>query len=228
MTEMLSDRLRRRLDLPSHYFRRAFNRRWEYEQADTSAAWDSEPDFEALRAALAESADTPEAAFDRLLCLAKDGSVVAMTAVGEAYYWGSGTAVDPTEAENWLRRAYELGSRRGLLSYGRVVYGRHDLPAAEQIFRKGADTGWPEAKFRLADAIWRGAPGNDKPAEVWTLVEAAATAGHPFARQWYGGAMARGHFGLASVPRGFRLLWTYLREVQRAWGARTRHASNSG
>lgn len=217
---MLSDRLRHALDLPSRDFRREFNRRWEYEQADTSAAWDSEPDFERLRAALAEAEEVPEAAFVRLVGLAKAGSVVAMTAVGEAYYWGSGTVVDPTEAENWLRKAYELGSRRGLLSYGRVVYRRHDLAAAEQIFRKGADAGWPEASYRLADAMWRRAPRNDKPAEVWTLVEAAATAGHPFAKQWYGSAMARGRCGLASVPRGLRLLWTLVREVRQAWAVR--------
>ena len=217
---MLSDRLRRALDLPSHDFRRAFNLRWEYEQADTSIAWDGEPDFEALRAALAESEEEPEAAFHRLLGLAKDGSVVAMTAVGEAYYWGSGTVVDPTEGEDWLRKAYELGSRRGLLSYGRVIYRRHDLSTAERIFRKGADAGWPEARYRLADAMWHSAPWKDAPVEVWMLVEAAASAGHPFARQWHATAMARGRHGLASVPRGLRLLSVFLGEVRRAWEVR--------
>lgn len=216
---MLTDRLRAALDLPSNEFGRAYNRRWEYSRADASAAWDSEPDFEALSAALAKSEETPEVAFARLLDLAKSGSVVAMTAVGEAYYWGSGTAVDPTEAENWLRKAYELGSRRGLLSYGRAVYRRHDLLAAERIFRKGADAGWPEAKYRLADAMWHRAPRNDKPAEVWTLVEAAATAGHPFARQWHAIEMGRGRYGLASVPKGLRQLWAYRREVREAWAA---------
>lgn len=217
---MLSDRVRHALDLPSHDFRRAFNRRWEYEQADTSATWVGEPDFEALSAALAQGRERPEGAFARLLDLAADGSVIAMTVVGEGYYWGSGTAVDPVEAEIWLRKAYEIGSRRGLLSYGRVVYRRHDLPAAEQIFRKGADAGWPEAKYRLADVMMRREPRSKAQVEVRRLVEAAAIAGHPFARQWQASEMARGRYGLASVPRGFRLLWTYLREVQQAWNVR--------
>lgn len=223
---MLSDRWRHALDLPSHDFRRAFNRRWEYGQADASEAWDSEPNLEALRAAVAESERAPEEAFDRLLALAQEGSVVATVVVGEAYYWGIGTAVDPTEAENWLRKAYELGSRRGLLSYGRVAYRRHDWADAERIFRKGADAGWPEAKYRLADAMWHRAPGNDAPGEVWTLLEDAATAGHPFAREWHGVEMARGRHGLASVPRGLRLLWTSIREVRKAWNVRDQPAQS--
>jgi len=214
---MLGDRLRAALDVPSDDFRRAYNRRWEYEQADTSAAWDREPDFEVLSAALADYEEATDGAFVRLLHLAAAGSVVAMTVVGEGYYWGSGTDADSTEAERWLRQAYELGSRRGLLSYGRIVYRRHDLTAAERIFRKGADAGWPEAMYRLADTMVRCAPRKSIPAEVLALVEAAAAAGHPFARRWHAVAMARGRYGLASVPKGFRLLWAFLREVREAW-----------
>ena len=216
---MLSDRWREILDLPSHEFRNEFNRRWEYEQADLSAAWDHEPDFESLGAALADYEEVAEA-FARLLDLASTGSVVAMTAVGEAYYWGSGTPVDPTEAEKWLRKAFELGSRRGLLSYGRVLYRRHDLLAAEQVFRNGADAGWPEAKYRLADVMARRAPAKSRPAEFWTLLEEAADAGHPFAREWCGAAMARGLYGMDRAWSGFRLLWAALRDVRAAWELR--------
>lgn len=223
---MLSDRLREVLDLPSHDFRREFNRRWEYEQADTSAAWDSEPNFEALSAALAEYEETPEA-FARLLDLAAAGSVVAMTAVGEGYYWGTGTPADSAEAEKWLRKAYELGSRRGLLSYGRFLYRRDDLPAAEQTFRKGADAGWPEAKYRLADIMVHRASEKRAPAEMWALLESAADAGHPFARQWHGSAMARGRYGVARAPRGCRLLWAALREVRAAWELRAPKPASS-
>lgn len=223
---MLGDPLREVHDLPSPGFRREFNRRWEYEQADMSTAWDVEPDFEVLSAALAEYEVTPEA-FVRLLDLAAMGSVVAMIAVGEAYYWGSGTLADPIEAEQWLRKAYELNSRRGLLSYGRVLYLRNDLAAAEQIFRKGANASWPEAKYWLALVLAHRAPAKKRPAEMWTLVAEAAEAGHPFARQWHGNAMARGRYGMARVPRGFRLLWTTLREVRVAWELRGPKPSSS-
>lgn len=216
---MLGHRLSEVLDLPSHDFRREFSRRWEYEQADMSTVWDVELNFEALSAALAEYEVMPEA-FARLLDHAAMGSVVAIIAVGEGYYWGSGTPVDPPEAEKWLRKAYELGSRRGLLSYGRVLYRRNNLAAAEQVFRKGANAGWPEAKYWLALVLAHRASAKRKPAEMWTLVEAAAEAGHPFARQWHGNAMARGRYGMASVPKGFRLLWTALREVRAAWDMR--------
>ena len=209
------NRLREALDLPSDDFQRAFSRRWEYERADTSAAWDSEPNFDALSAALAQYEEVPEA-FANLLDLAKAGSVVAMTAVGEAYYWGSGTPADSTEAENWLRKAFELGSRRGLLSYGRFLYLRDDLAAAEQIFRKGAAAGWPEAQYRLAEIMMQRAP-KSPPAEVGALIEAAAQAGHPFARQWQGRAMVRGRYGVTKLPKAFRLLWAVRREVRRAW-----------
>lgn len=217
--KMLNDRLREALDLPSDDFQRAFSRQWEYQQADTSVAWESEPNFEALSAALAEYEETPEA-FARLLDLAAAGSVVAMTTVGEAYYWGSGISIDSAEAENWLRKAFELGSRRGLLSYGRVLYLRDDLAVAEQIFRKGAAAGWPEAKYRLADIIIQRAPGKSPPAEVGTLIEAAADAGHPFARQWHGRAVVRGRYGVARLPKAFRLLWAVRREMRRAWELR--------
>jgi TPR repeat protein len=216
----LTKRFRDWVDSPTAEFRSEVNRRREYVQAESSTDWECEANVDALRAAHADHVAGVDGALERLVDLAEEGSPIAATMVGEAYRWGHGDDIDPVEAEIWLRKAYELGSRRGLLSYGTMVYSRKDWAAAEKIFRTGVLANWPEAKAWHVAAIAKQQPGERVPIDLLPELEAAAAAGHLWANERLGWEMARGRFGLSKVPKGLRIAWRYVREVRALWRAR--------
>ncbi len=116
---------------------------WEYAEADKQAL-DAEPDLEGLAQALALMRSDPEEAVLQLQGLALEGSPRAINAVGEHYYWGRS---GPREGETWFRRAFERGSRRGMINYGKALYFRKDYAGAAAVFRRGADEDWGPALY---------------------------------------------------------------------------------
>jgi hypothetical protein len=179
---------------------------WDFQQADLRS-WDSEPDTERLAEALSVHTTDPQRALVLLHVLAEENSPLAMNAIGERYYWGRGVVpIDKPEAEKWFRRAFEHGSRRGLLNLGKALWSRDDLDGAEAVFRAGADADWAPAFYWLAKIQLRRSWRRKSLSTVRLLLERAQQAGSPAARVDLGILMTLGFFGLGQMRRGRQLL----------------------
>ena len=180
---------------------------WEYAEADKQAL-DAEPDLEGLAQALALMRSDPEEAVLQLQGLALEGSPGAINAVGEHYYWGRS---GPREGETWFRRAFERGSRRGMINYGKALYFRKDYAGAAAVFRRGADEDWGPALYWF----WRAELSRDHSLEtllrVRPCLERAADLGSPEAAEIMAVAMLLGLFGLGRMRAGWRQVskWTF-------------------
>ncbi|THD81763.1 MAG: hypothetical protein E7812_02795 [Phenylobacterium sp.] len=193
---------------------------WDYAQADSHTDWDAEPD--GLRSALELRATDRPAAFKALLSLAEAGSVVAMVCVGERYFWERETAADSGHAEAWLKRAYEHGSLRALLSYGTILVWEGDTEAAEKVFRRGAAADWAPAIYQLASLRLKRPASREARDEGRALLERAVALGHPAAKWRLARDMARGRFGVRRIPRGHGLLWGCVKEALAAWAVQNK------
>lgn len=189
---------------PSHKEMRDRVMRWDYAQVDHSALWKAESDPDELRAALQLVRDEPEQGFADLLDLALGGSVIAMTAVGECYYWGRGVTESAAKAETWLSKAFEAGSQRALLTYGKALWSRGELDRAEAVFRRGVEADWPPALYWLAVVLLHKKDDRATRRQARTLLERAAARGS-LAAQWkLASDTTRGRFGLFEIPGGLR------------------------
>ena len=176
---------------------------WDYVQADLQS-WEAEPDKERLSEALSLSSTEPEHAFSLLYRLAKEGSPIAMNALGENYCWGVVVPVDRIEAERWFERAFDRGSLRGMLNYGKALVRRGEFSWAETVFSVGAAQDWGPALYWLASVEYRRSEGRSL-ARIRPLLERAVELGSPAAKMLLGNLMMLGRYGLRQVPRGWRL-----------------------
>jgi TPR repeat protein len=200
---------------------RDLNRDREYAEADDlDADLDDQEDWEDLNRALSLSRLDPAAGLAAYLDLAETGSAQAMNAVGEAYYWGKGVAVDEAEGELWYRQAFKAGSKRALLNYGRALAHRGDLAGAEAVFREGAQVGWSSAMYWLATVSLDLGDTRQRRDEARALLERAAAMGHPMARWKLGRLMMKGFFGVRLIPRGFSTLVALAKDQVEAWNRR--------
>ena len=182
--------------------------------------------------ALALRSTDPVAAFGSLIDLAREGSPIAMNEVGECYYWGRlGVAPDELRAEVWLKKAFEAGSLRSLLTYGKLLAWRGDMVGAEAVFASAAGEDWAPALYWLASTRLKRSSSPETLAGARSLLERAAAQGHPAARWRLGKDMCRGLYGLHNIPRGFGVLAKYAAETLAAWesrGAAIPRATSSG
>jgi TPR repeat protein len=215
--ERLHHWLGAKLDIPTNRQLRSQNELWDYAQVDSGRLWDREVEPERLRAAMRLLRTAPDKAVEELLDLALTGSVVAMNVVGERYYWGRGVAMDERLGETWFRKAFEGGSQRGLLNYGKALRWRGDLVLAEAVFRSGADQDWAPALYWLAVVLTTRSAGRQARREARLLLERAAAKGSLAAKWRLSRDMAHGRYGFLEIPRGFRLLYLAAQEMRVAW-----------
>ena len=178
---------------------------WDYDQADL-LTWDGEPDGERLWDALTLRKTDPVEALSVLLVLADENSAGAMNAIGEDYYWGRVDPIDRVAGEAWFRRAFEHGSRRGLLNLGKALIWRGDLDEAEAAFQVGADAEWAPAFYWLAQIQLRRPKRRNRMSTVRLLLQRALDGGSPAARVQLGSFMTAGRYGLKNIPRGLQLM----------------------
>jgi TPR repeat protein len=184
---------------------RNYESSWEYKQADLQS-WDAEPDRKKLSDTLALCRVDPERAFTRLCELAEENSPVAINAIGERYYWGRVVPKDTVEGEAWFKRAYELGSQRGLLNYGKALFRRGGFEDAAAVFRNGVALDWAPAYYWLARAVASQSNPLKAPRLTRALLDRAAEMGSPAAKATLAAFTAAGFYGLRHIPRGIRLL----------------------
>ena len=210
-----------KIGVPTLQQAREANSRWDYAQTNNEAMWDADDNPEALSEAMASRLSNPSLAFGSLLDLAEGGSVIAMNEIGESYYWGRlGVPEDELEAERWYKKAFEAGSLRALLNYGKLLMWRGEYGTAESVFSKGADDDWAPALYWLSITRLHQSRTRKILSEVRPLLERAMVRGHPAAKWRLGRDMAQGRHGLRCVPQGFRTLLSYGRDVMAAWEQR--------
>lgn len=186
--------------------------RWEYAQADVQA-WDAEPDREGLAEAFALRDSEPEEAVSQLHELAREGSPRANNALGEHYSRGTGVPHDRIEGEKWFKRAFESGSRRGMLNYGKALYFRKDYEAAAAVFGQGADEGWAPALHWFCQAEMRRDHSLKTLLRVRPCLERAAELGSPLSAGMLAVMMLLGFFGLGRMRAGWRQMSKWMLEM---------------
>jgi tetratricopeptide (TPR) repeat protein len=177
---------------------------WDYEQADLQL-WDAEPDEDRLLDALRLWESAPARAFTELHVLAEQNSRIAINAIGECYYWGNGVATDRQEGERWFKRAFDLGSWRGLLNYGKALFHRRDFDDAKAVFHRGVEYEWGPAYYWLS-RVEGAQSGLCALKRIRPQLERAADLGSPAAKSTVAALMSAGVYGVRQIPRGWRLL----------------------
>ena len=206
--------LARKLGLPSPEARRKLLRDWDYAQIDDWKVLSADPNKDSAIAAASLHASAPEEAFHALLGLAEEGSVWSMLWVAWCYHTGQGVLSDMAQSEAWFRRAFEGGSERGLLEYGKLQWSRGDLEKCEATFSVGAANGWAPAQYWLARVRVRKSRTRATLREVRSLLENAIAKGSPAAKSFLGYFLGRGEYGLRAIPSGFKLAWQFVTETR--------------
>ena len=178
---------------------------WTDAQTNETVIWEREADQERIHFAHSLLSDDPTQSLQEYLALAEQGSLWSLVRVAAAFASGTGTPVDPAQAEKWYRRSYEGGSDVGLLRLGHHYLRSRQYTKAEEVFRTGTERGLAPAMSRLAWTYSKSAHWSQKREEALTLLERGAAAGDLYARLFLARTMTRGWFGLRRIPRGIRL-----------------------
>jgi TPR repeat protein len=123
---------------------------WTDAQTNETVIWEREADQERIHFAHSLLSDDPTQSLQEYLALAEQGSLWSLVRVAAAFASGTGTPVDPAQAEKWYRRAYEGGSDVGLLRLGHHYLRSRQYTKAEEVFRTGTERGLAPAMSRLA------------------------------------------------------------------------------
>ncbi|CAN5252726.1 hypothetical protein BH09PSE3_BH09PSE3_11710 [soil metagenome] len=88
--------------------------------------------------------------------LAIAGDADAQVRMGEAYQLGRGVPVDLKLAEDWFRRAAQLGSTDGKDGYGLILFRNGKRAEALPYIEDAAGRGNPRAQYVLGTALFNG------------------------------------------------------------------------
>ncbi|WP_155644963.1 hypothetical protein [Erythrobacter donghaensis] len=180
---------------------------WERSAADESQLWSEESDenWELIQRAAQMDYSEP-AAFELHLEAANAGSVWCQQVVGWHYWTGNGVAADKYLALQYYHAAICGGSWIATLHYARLLYdlGRYD--DCERVLSDGVDCGFVPSFYWLAWFRHKRHGTRAVREEVRPLVEHAAKAGHPGAKDLLIHWMATGRLRLRDIPRGFSMV----------------------
>jgi TPR repeat protein len=180
---------------------------WDFEQADLADAplISADPEWDRVAEAWATQARDPTAAVRVLEWAAGQGSMGAMVYLGLCYERGEGMGADAATAEAWRRRAFEAGSMRGLLDYGRMLRDRGELKLAEAVYRVGVEKDFVPAFYQLACVLLLKSQSREAFQSARPLFERALAGGSPVARWRYSRYLSGGRYGVWSMPRGYAM-----------------------
>ena len=180
---------------------------WERSAANESHLLSEESDenWELIQRA-AQMDYSEAAAFEPHLEAANTGSLMCQQMVGWHYWTGNGVAADKYLASQYYHSAICGGSWMATLHYARLLYdiGRYD--DCESVLNDGVDCGFVPSFYWLAWFRHKRHGTRAVREEVRPLVEHAAKAGHPGARDLLIHWMATGRLRLRDIPRGFLMV----------------------
>jgi TPR repeat protein len=115
---------------------------WDYSQTIDRPVFDDDRAKAGLAEAHKIAESDPEDAHRRVVVLAETGSVPAMEIAAWLSREGIGAARSQNEAEGWLRRAAEGGSRYAQLYYAQTLAARGDVEGVEAVLANAVSEGW--------------------------------------------------------------------------------------
>ena len=181
---------------------------WELSHADESdlTGNETEAPLELLRRAHAAGENDDRAsAFPLYLEAAEAGSVRAMQTVAWHYWSGTGTAPDLEQAENFFQRAADAGSRLARVRWAQLLGRQQRFENAENILLHPDMANFAPAEFWLAWLRYERCKSRRVAREIRPLLESAASAGHPGAKNLLKRLMATGKLGVLAIPCGLRM-----------------------
>ena len=171
---------------------------------------ETEANRELLRqAGAAAEIDDLSSAFPLYLDAAKAGSALAMETVACRYWTGSGTAPDLDQAEIYYRRAADAGSQMAHIHCARLLFAQLRYEESERVLQHSAISNFAPAAFWLASHRYWRCKSRSVASEIRPLLEYAARAGHPGAKNFLKRLMATGKLGIFAIPKGLLLPVSY-------------------
>jgi uncharacterized protein len=184
--------------------------------------WSREPDTVELRNAYTLLGSNFYDARRTLEQLAERGSVASMLYLGDAYTSGRYGSKNLLEAKKWYERAESKEWKPASYRLGRIYFSLADYASALEAFARGADKRYPPAVYRLGMMYIDGLGTSKNLDQGRTLLAAAITDGHLFAKRDLAGLYIKGKFGLLNIPKGVMMLLSLMLEmvaitVRRGW-----------
>lgn len=173
---------------------------------------ENEPDVTRLNEAYALLETDPARAVRELQSLAEQGSLYGMLYLGWAYQKGTGTAADAKQAEVWLRRAFEKGSKLAIYYLGHFYLQQQEYSKAHEVFAVGASMQYAPAIYCLGQMYVDGTGVSKQPDKARALLEQATALGHVFAKRSLAKLLISGQFGFFSILRGCSLFLGALKD----------------
>lgn len=165
---------------------------------------ESETQLAIVRRADEISDSDPASAFQLYVEAAEAGSVCSMEKVGWLYWTGTGVVADTSTALEYYHQAIVGGSWMATIGYARLLTEVGRQNDCETVLKDGVALDFVPAYFWLAWLRYLQARTPKMRREVRPLLEHAARQGHPAAKFFLSGWMARGQLGLLDVPRGWK------------------------
>jgi uncharacterized protein len=175
--------------------------------------WAEEPDPRRFEDAQRLLRSDPNRAYSELRTLADRGSIMSMVYLGWAFAEGTGRAADFSQAEYWLKRAFDTGSLLGMFYLGSLYHRHGDLKKACEIWSGGVDKEYAPAIYWLAYIHMKDQGELRDMKKGRQLLEKAAALGHLYARASLGQYMLRGSDGLFGRLKGLGVLLSVLAEA---------------
>ncbi len=126
--------------------------------------------------------------------------------IGSMYYKGLGTSKNPEEAEQWIRRAVELGSPAA--QYYLAAIRSHQASYGEtiELLERAAALAYAPAIYRLGVVYELGQTVARDRVKAHELFASAAAMGHVLAQRQIAVSLMRGERGLLLIPKGLLMI----------------------
>lgn len=168
---------------------------------------DDEPDQARLLAAYDIFKCDPHRAFEEMRALAELGSTNAAINIGWAYHHGKGVAKDLSQAEFWLKQAFEKGDPAASYYLGNLYSTLGKIDEANLIYKNGVELGYFPAAYCLAINIINKGENREEITYGYELLKWAARFGHAYSIRKLAELYIHGKFGLFKIPYGFYLFF---------------------
>ncbi len=135
-----------------------------------------------------------------------------MLYLGWAYQKGVGIAADARQAEVWLRRAFEKGSKLVIYYLGDFYWQQQEYSKAHEVFAVGVSMQYTPAIYCFGRMYVEETGVGKQPDKARVLMEQATALGHLFAKRSLARLLMSGQFGLFNVLRGYSLFFGALKD----------------
>jgi len=165
-----------------------------------------EPDVRRLQDAYALLSTNPPRGLIELEELAKDGSVLSMLYLANAYK--REPHADLSKTEIWYRAAYEKDSLDSIAGLGITYFQQKKYEAAEKVFERGVAHNDGVSMYWLARIYVEDPKHKGRYSDIKDLFERSMMLGQVRAKNQLAFLLMRGRYGIGNIPRGIFLYFS--------------------